>query len=77
MLKDPILLALLALCGRHLMVSATLGDAIVIAALAAYAGFRLHIQKTTEVPINEVSKKDIEELKSAVGALKIAKTFGR
>lgn len=65
------------LVGKVLITGASIGDAVAISALSALYGFIYYTEANKAVVVNEDIKQDIEQLKSNVNALKIAKTMQR
>lgn len=62
---------------RILFKGATIGDSIALSALCSLYGYTKYLTFKVEIPINDSLKIDIENLKNAVGSLKIAKSMGR
>lgn len=72
--------SLLLLClslARHMLYSSSLGDAIVVAALASSYCYSLYLESKKEEPINDAIKSELENLRTAVSSLKIAKSLSR
>jgi hypothetical protein len=76
-LSHPSLLILMALCARVVALGATLPESIAIVACASVYGLSLYLESRKQAPVSDELQKDVADLKSAIGALKIAKTFGR
>lgn len=76
-LNDPILILLTSLVVHAHFKITSLGEAATIAALCALYGYQLYLDSKKEKPINDTVKKEIEDLRSAVNALKVGRAFGR
>jgi hypothetical protein len=76
-LKNPILVALLLLAGRAVIFSASIGDAISIASIAALCAYAQFLKTKEQIPVNEMLRKELDDMRSTLNALKIAKNFGR
>jgi hypothetical protein len=55
----------------------TVGEALAIGALAALYAYTLYLDSKKEKPINDQVKQEVEDLRSAVNALKVGRAFGR
>lgn len=71
------LIALLVLSTRLVLHGAGVGDSIALAALAALYGFTLYLEKTKIVPVNEQVREELEQIRSTVNALKVARSFSK
>lgn len=71
----PCMCLLLVVVARAVVFSASVGDALAIAALSALYGFDLYLESKKEVPINDSIKEEISALKSAISALKLQKSL--
>lgn len=71
-------LALVAGIGiRAVVFGASIGDALAITSLCALHAYTSYLASIKHLPINDEVKADIVEIKSAIGALKMAKSLGR
>lgn len=62
---------------RMLICGSNIGESVALAAMGGVFCFLVYLENKNEAPINEQVKKDIEELRSAVNALKVEKAFRR
>jgi hypothetical protein len=77
-MEKNISLAATLIFGLRLVIKgAGIGDACALGALCALYGFILFLDSKKEVPINDQVKSELEQLRSAVNNLKLAKTVGR
>lgn len=65
------------LSARALVLGANFGDALAIAALCALCSFKYYTDSKKEEPINDSVKSELEQLRSVVNALKVAKAMQR
>lgn len=68
---------LIAFCLRSAVLGASLADALAILSLSALCGFTMYIKTKEQEPADEAVKRDIADLKSAVGAIRLAKSYGK
>lgn len=77
------LIGLSVFCIRPAVSGASVGDAIIVAAVAGLAGLWLHLESKKVQQISKQASDDadlraeISEIKSAVNALKISRAFGK
>lgn len=69
------LLAFFLFSIKLVVFGSSVSDAIALFALAGLYGFSLFLESKKETPINDEIKKDLENVKSAVNALKIGRTL--
>jgi hypothetical protein len=62
---------------RPIIFGASLGDAVILTSLATLYGYGQWLIHKKPVDINDSVKQDLEQLKSAVNGLKVAKAVGR
>jgi hypothetical protein len=77
-MEKKIALSAMLVFGLRLVIKgAGIGDACALAALCGLYGFILYLDSKREVPINDQVKSELEQLRSAVQNLKLAKSVGR
>jgi Ca2+/Na+ antiporter len=76
-LKSPALILLFSLIAHSHFKAINIGEALAISALCVLYGYTLFLDSKREAPINEEVKKELQELRSAVSALKVARAYGR
>lgn len=76
-LKSPSLALLFSLVAHSHFKSINVGEAIAIGALSALYAYTLYLESKVGVPINDVLKAELAELRTAVSMLKVGKAFGR
>ena len=77
MTYSPTLGLVAALVLRSVIYGASIGDAIAIAAVCGLHAYTNYLASTKVPDINESLRADLAEIKSTIGALKIAKSMGR
>ena len=70
-----IMVAFAAVSARIVIAGASIGDAIALAALAALYGFFIHQENNKHAPESAQVKKDLEDLKSAINAIKVGNSL--
>lgn len=76
-LKNPALILLCSLVAHSHFKTISIGEALAIAALSALYAYSLYLESKQEKPINEELKKELQEIRSTVLALKVGRAFGR
>ena len=69
------LVVLVPFIARLVIFGASIGDSIVALSLASLYGYTCYLANSKEEPINDVLKQDIENIKSKVNSITIAKTY--
>jgi hypothetical protein len=68
---------LCVLSGRAVILGCSVGDALAIAALCALCGFRYYTESKKEAPINDTVKNELEQIRSTLNGLKMARSIQR
>lgn len=77
-IKVKVITALLvAICARSAIFGASIADALAIFSISALCGFTMYLKNKEQESVNDVVKRDITELKSAVGAIRLGKSYGK
>jgi hypothetical protein len=74
---NPSLVAFSLFLLRLTIYGASIGDAITLSALAALYGYNLYLSTIKTISVNDSVRKDLEEVKTMVTTLKLAKTLNR
>lgn len=74
---NPALAATLIFATRLVILGASIGDAVALIGLCALYAYTLYLDSNKEEPINDQIKSEVEQLRNAVNALKVAKSLGR
>lgn len=70
-----IIAAFAAVSARIVILGASVGDALAIAALAALYGFYIHQENHKPSPESPQLRKEIDDLKSAINAIKVGNSL--
>ena len=72
---NPALSCLIGITLRVIIKSATVGDAIALFAVCALYAYQAYLESRKEKPVNDSIKLEVKELRDALNALKVAKSF--
>lgn len=71
------LILLIAQTARCVGFGASIGDAIALIALCGLYGYLQLLKSKESEPLNDKVAKDLDEVKSAIAAIKVGRTIGR
>lgn len=75
--KNPALILLSSVVLHSHFKVVTVGEALVVAALSALYAYSLFLDSKKQKPVNQEVTEKLEEMRSTINALKVARAYGR